>query len=74
MFQIKYKETYMKNKEKALGVNVSDSRTLHSLHVAKMCSDVSKSLINQYTSIKLCYTVFFCYKHPAQIRIVDAYS
>lgn len=40
MFQIKYKEAYMKNKEKAVGVNVSDSKTLHSLQVAKMTSDV----------------------------------
>lgn len=41
MFQIKYKESYMKNKERAAGVNVSDSKTLHSLQVAKMSSDVS---------------------------------
>ena len=41
VFQIKYKENYMKNKEKAVGVNMSDSKTLHSLQVAKMSSDVS---------------------------------
>lgn len=43
MFQIKYKETYMKDKEKAVGINMSDSKTLHSLQVAKMSSDVSTS-------------------------------
>lgn len=32
----------MKNKEKAVGVNMSDSKTLHSLQVAKMSSDVSQ--------------------------------
>ncbi|XP_074475422.1 nebulin-related-anchoring protein isoform X2 [Sebastes fasciatus] len=37
---IKYKETYMKNK-KAVGVNMSDSRTLHSLQVGKMSSDIA---------------------------------
>lgn len=41
VFQIKYKETYMKDKEKAVGINMSDSKTLHSLQVAKMSSDVS---------------------------------
>lgn len=41
MLQIKYKETYMKDKEKAVGINMSDSKTLHSLQVAKMSSDVS---------------------------------
>lgn len=41
VFQIKYKETYKKNKETAVGVNMSDSRTLHSLQVAKMNNDVS---------------------------------
>lgn len=43
VFQIKYKETYMKDKEKAVGYNTSDSKTLHSLQVAKMSSDVSRS-------------------------------
>lgn len=43
VFQIKYKETYMKDKEKAVGINMSDSKTLHSLQVAKMSSDVSSS-------------------------------
>lgn len=41
VFQIKYKETYMKDKEKAVGINMSDSKTLHSLQVAKMSSNVS---------------------------------
>lgn len=45
VFQIKYKESYMKNKEKAVGVNVSDSKTLHSLQVAKMSSDVSRNCL-----------------------------
>uniref|UniRef100_A0A8C4DM20 Nebulin-related anchoring protein n=1 Tax=Dicentrarchus labrax TaxID=13489 RepID=A0A8C4DM20_DICLA len=40
VFQIKYKETYMKDKEKAVGINMSDSKTLHSLQVAKMSSDI----------------------------------
>lgn len=40
MFQIKYKEAYVKNKDQSVGVNVSDSKTLHSLQVAKMASDV----------------------------------
>uniref|UniRef100_A0A3B3SDX1 Nebulin-related anchoring protein n=1 Tax=Paramormyrops kingsleyae TaxID=1676925 RepID=A0A3B3SDX1_9TELE len=38
---IKYKESFMKSKDKAVGVNVSDSKTLHSLHVAKMNSEVA---------------------------------
>lgn len=46
VFQIKYKETYMKDKEKAVGINMSDSKTLHSLQVAKMSSDVSTSPAN----------------------------
>lgn len=32
----------MKDKEKAVGINMSDSKTLHSLQVAKMSSDVSR--------------------------------
>ena len=47
MFQIKYKETYMKDKEKAVGINMSDSKTLHSLQVGKMSSDVSRSHFHQ---------------------------
>lgn len=47
LFQIKYKETYMKDKEKAVGYNTSDSKTLHSLQVAKMSSDVSRSHFDQ---------------------------
>lgn len=48
IFQIKYKETYKKDKEKAVGINMSDSKTLHSLQVAKMSSDVSRdSFLNQ---------------------------
>lgn len=38
----------MKNKEKAVGVNVSDTKTLHSLQVAKMASDVCRSQFVQY--------------------------
>lgn len=37
----------MKDKEKAVGINMSDSKTLHSLQVAKMSSDVSRSHFNQ---------------------------
>lgn len=33
----------MKDKEKAVGINMSDSKTLHSLQVAKMSSDVSSN-------------------------------
>lgn len=56
MFQIKYKETYLKNKEKAVGVNMSDSKTLHSLQVAKMSSDVSRShLISNKQFLQLQY-------------------
>ncbi len=51
VFQIKYKETYMKEKEKAVGVNMSDSKTLHSLQVAKMSSDVSRSHFDQQLKI-----------------------
>ena len=47
VFQIKYKETYMKDKEKAVGINMSDSKTLHSLQVGKMSSDVSRSHFHQ---------------------------
>lgn len=39
--QIKYKESYTKNKDKAIGMDVSDSKTLHSLQVAKLSSEVS---------------------------------
>lgn len=39
----------MKDKEKAVGINTSDSKTLHSLQVAKMSSDVSKS--NQLATV-----------------------
>ena len=38
--QIKYKESFRKNKDRAIGVNMSDSKTLHSLQVAKMSSEV----------------------------------
>jgi len=33
----------MKNKDKAIGMDVSDSKTLHSLQVAKLSSHVSLS-------------------------------
>lgn len=46
LFQIKYKETYMKDKEKAVGINTSDSRTLHSLQVGKISSDVSRMCLD----------------------------
>uniref|UniRef100_A0A8C5BHB5 LIM zinc-binding domain-containing protein n=1 Tax=Gadus morhua TaxID=8049 RepID=A0A8C5BHB5_GADMO len=36
---IKYKESFRKNKDTAVCANVSDSKTLHSLHVAKMNND-----------------------------------
>lgn len=42
VFQIKYKETYRNNKERAAGVNMSDSRTLHHLQAAKINSNVSR--------------------------------
>lgn len=41
--QIKYKGNFMKEKEMAVGLNMSDSKTLHSLQVGKMSSDVSRS-------------------------------
>uniref|UniRef100_A0A8C4Z2F8 LIM zinc-binding domain-containing protein n=1 Tax=Gadus morhua TaxID=8049 RepID=A0A8C4Z2F8_GADMO len=37
---IKYKESFRKNKDTAVCANVSDSKTLHSLHVAKMNNDI----------------------------------
>ncbi|XP_035260193.1 nebulin-related-anchoring protein isoform X1 [Anguilla anguilla] len=37
---IKYKELFMKNKDKVVGFNVSDSKTLHSLQVAKLSSEI----------------------------------
>lgn len=33
----------MKENERAEGINMSDSKTLHSLQVGKMSSDVSRS-------------------------------
>lgn len=42
-FQIKYKGNFLKEKEMAVGLNMSDSKTLHSLQVGKMSSDVSRS-------------------------------
>lgn len=41
--QIKYKGNFMKEKEMAVGLNMSDSKTLHSLQVGRMSSDVSRS-------------------------------
>lgn len=41
-FQIKYKGNFIKEKERAVGINMSDSKTLHSLQVGKMSSDVSR--------------------------------
>lgn len=52
---IKYKESFTKSmKDSALGVNVSDSKTLHSLQVAKQNSDIeyrkrSKENQSQYS-------------------------
>eukprot|EP00066_Takifugu_rubripes_P015396 XP_011604662.1 PREDICTED: nebulin-related-anchoring protein isoform X3 [Takifugu rubripes] len=37
---IKYKGNFMKEKEMAVGLNMSDSKTLHSLQVGKMSSDI----------------------------------
>lgn len=60
VFQIKYKETYMKDKEKAVGVNMSDSKTLHSLQVAKMSSNVSRSNFDQ--QLQALKILFFYHK------------
>ncbi|XP_041939746.1 nebulin-related-anchoring protein [Alosa sapidissima] len=38
---IKYKENFMKNKDKSVCYNVSDSKTLHSLQVAKLNSAIA---------------------------------
>lgn len=43
--QIKYKGNFMKEKEQAVGINMSDSKTLHSLQVGKMSSDVRRSSV-----------------------------
>lgn len=51
VFQIKYRESYRNNKEKAIGVNISDSKTLHSLQVAKMSSNVSYYTANLNTPL-----------------------
>ncbi len=45
--QIKYKEEYVKNKDKAIGMDVSDSKTMHSLQVTKLSSEVSLSTQSQ---------------------------
>lgn len=51
----------MKDKEKAVGINMSDSKTLHSLQVAKMSSDVSSPcflLIVLKVSVKFLFIYF----------------
>uniref|UniRef100_A0A8C9T4Z5 Nebulin-related anchoring protein n=1 Tax=Scleropages formosus TaxID=113540 RepID=A0A8C9T4Z5_SCLFO len=49
---IKYKESFVKNKDKAVGVNVSDSKTLHSLKVAKMSSEIAYKKDSKKTQSK----------------------
>lgn len=76
VFQIKYKETYMKDKEKAVGINMSDSKTLHSLQVAKMSSDVSSSCFFLIGLKVFMFCFFFLPKKRKEILpltfIVDA--
>jgi len=73
VFQIKYKELYMKNKEKAVGVNMSDSKTLHSLQVAKMSSDVSRNNCSVMKGLRMyVFThAFIIHKYSIFIHILD---
>uniref|UniRef100_A0A8C1UU40 Nebulin-related anchoring protein n=1 Tax=Cyprinus carpio TaxID=7962 RepID=A0A8C1UU40_CYPCA len=49
---IKYKEAFTKNKDKAIGMDVSDSKTLHSLQVAKLSSEVAYKKNSKETQSK----------------------
>uniref|UniRef100_A0A8C2HNQ5 Nebulin-related anchoring protein n=1 Tax=Cyprinus carpio TaxID=7962 RepID=A0A8C2HNQ5_CYPCA len=49
---IKYKEAYAKNKDKAIGMDVSDSKTMHSLQVAKLSSEVAYKKDSKETQSK----------------------
>lgn len=60
ILQIKYKESFTKNKDKAVGMNVSDSKTLHCLQVAKLNSEVKIFLPTQ--GIKKVYMSMYCEK------------